>query len=281
MGSLAGIEMFKEGKVDFGASDVPPTEQQIKGMTGGLQLIPVAAGSIVVSHNIPGVSAEVNLPREVLAAIFRGDITSWDDSKIADHNKTITLPKTKIVIVHRSGASGTTYVFTQHLSATSAEWKKKPGVGFTVDWPKDSKRAMGNYGVAETIKDTPGAIGYLSFNAAVKHKLPMAALQNKAGAFVAPTLKSAKASLAAVKDVDHLRDWVSSDAEAKEAYPIVTFTWILVRKNYDDTNAATQLKEFLKFALTKGQEESDSLGYVPLPAHIVDKILPEVERIGS
>ena len=282
LGSGPGIEMFKEGKVDFVASDVDrvPTNKQLKEMPAGTQMFPVAAGSVVVCCNVAEVTAELKLSRAALAGIFLGNITSWNDPKIAETNKNVTLPNTKIVIVHRSGASGTTFVFTQHLSAISPDWKKGVGAGFTVAWPKGGKRGMGNDGVAEIIKDTPGAIGYLSFNVGVTSKLPMVSLENRAGEFVAPTLQSGKSALVSAILAANLRDWIP-DAEGKGAYPIVTFTWILARKSYDDQNAAALLKEFLKYGLTIGQETSEPLGYIPLPPNLADKVLQQVERMGS
>jgi phosphate transport system substrate-binding protein len=278
LGSGAGIEFFKEGKADFGASDVVPTDKQLEGVAGGAQTFPLAAGMVVVCCNLPEYTTEVKLSRAALVGIFQGEITSWDDPKIAENNK--NMPKMKITIVHRAGASGTTFVFTQHLSAVSDTWKKGPGAGFTVPWPKESKRAMGNDGVADLIKQTPGAIGYLSFSAAAKSKLPRVALENKAGEMVAPSSESGKIALAALTGQDNVRNWVP-DAEGKGAYPIVTFTWIIARKQYQDKNVADQLRDFLKYGLTTGQQECEALGYLPLPAAVVDKTLPEVERIGS
>jgi phosphate transport system substrate-binding protein len=272
--------MFKEGKIDFAATDVVPTEQQLKAISDGVHLFPMTAGNVVVCYHLPEITGELKLSREALAGIFLGTITTWDDPRIAEKNKHIPqLPKTKITVVHRSGASGTTFAFTQHLSLISDAWKKGPGAGFTVSWPTGT-RAMGNDGVAELVKDTPGAIGYLSTSAATSNKLPMAALENKAKEFILPSEESGKAGLAAAKEMTNLRDWMP-DAEGKAAYPIVTFSWIVARKHYADPDTAAHLKEFLKYGLTQGQNDSAALGYLPLPQQIVDQVLPEVDKIGS
>jgi len=278
VGSGAGIQLFAESKVDFGASDAI-SDAQIGAIAGGVEVFPMTAGSVVLCYNIPGVSNALKLSREVYAGIFLGSITSWNDPKISADNKGITLPDLKITTVHRSGASGTTFVFTKHLSSINEAWKKGPGAGLTVQWPAGI-RAMGNDGIAEIIQQTPGAIGYLGYSSAIKHKLAPASLQNKTGEFIPPSIESAQAALASVDLADNLHIGIA-DPEGKTSYPIVTFSWILTHKRYTDPGAAAMLKSFLKYGLTDGQKESSQLGFIPLPPNIAEKALQQVERIWS
>jgi phosphate transport system substrate-binding protein len=278
IGSGTGIQMFTAGQVQFGASDAAMTDQQIKAVgVGGVQLLPLTAGSIVLGYNVPGVPDGLNITRETYTGIFEGKITSWDDPAIAAANPKVQLTKTKITVLHRLGASGTTYVFTQHLAAVSESWKKGPGMGFTVQWPCGTG-VKASDGMAETIQRTPGAIGYLDYGSAQHSKLSMAALQNKAGNFVKPSFESGQASLATIELPDNLRAW-APDPDGKECYPIVTFTWLLVRKTYDDPKQAAVVKEFCKFALTEGQKDSAALGYLPLPPKVAQRVLERVSTI--
>jgi phosphate transport system substrate-binding protein len=279
IGSGAGIQMFSAGQVQFGASDAAMTDKQIAAVgAGGVQLLPLTAGSVVLAYNVPGVSEGLKLARDTYTGIFEGKITSWDDSRIAEANPSVQLPNTKITVLHRLGASGTTYVFTQHLAAISESWKKGPGAGLTVEWPTGTG-VKGSDGMMETIQQTPGAIGYLDFGSAQRGKLTMAALQNKAGNFVPPSIESGQATLAAIELPDTLRAW-ATDPDGKECYPIVTFTWLLVHKNYDDQRQAAAVKEFCRFALTEGQKDAAALGYLPLPPKVAERVLQSVNAIG-
>ena len=190
------------------------------------------------------------------------------------------LPDLKITPVHRSGASGTTFVVTNHLSTINQAWKKGPGAGMSVPWPA-GVRAMGNDGIAEIIQKTPGAIGYLGYGSALKHKLALASLENKAGKFVAPTLESSQAGVANLKLEDNLRTFVP-DPEGDASYPLVTFTWIVARKKYSNPVTAATLKNLLNYGLSDTQQkESSKLGYIPLPPAIVEKVLKQVDRLDS
>jgi phosphate transport system substrate-binding protein len=271
--------MFTAGRADFGASDAAMSDEQMqKVKSGGVLLVPMAAGIVALAYNLEGVSHGLRLSREAYVGIFQGTITSWDDPKIAAPNKGVALPKLKITLVRRAGASGTTFVFTQHLSAVNEAWKKGPGAGLSVRWPT-GVAARGTDGVAELIQQTPGAIGYLDHGYALRSKLATAILQNKAGDYVAPSLESGQAALRSAPLPDNLRAFVP-DPDGKDCYPIVTYTWLLVHKTYNNPKLATALKALCKFALTDGQKDCAPLGYIPLPPNGAQRALQAVDTIG-
>jgi phosphate transport system substrate-binding protein len=280
LGSSAGIEQFTKGLVNFGASDAAMTDEQIAKVPNGVILLPVTAGSIVLAYNLPGGPPELKLSREAYVDIFSGKIKSWDDPKIKACNKDATLPATKVAVVHRAEGSGTTFVFTKHLSEINEDFKKTFGSGTTVTWPKEGFiAAKGNQGVTTQIKQLAGAIGYIEYGYAAETKTPMATLENKAGKYVKPTIESGQAALARAQLPDDLRAWLP-DPEGDDSYPIVTFTWLLVNKKYDDANVAHTLKDVLKYCLTDGQKESSSLGYLPLPETVNKKVLEAAQGIS-
>jgi phosphate transport system substrate-binding protein len=280
MGSGAGIQLFTPGRVNFGASDAAMTDEQMAQVTdGGVQLLPLAGGAVVLAYNVPGVPDGLRLSRDAYAGIFQGSITSWDDPKIAEPNSGVALPKTPITVVRRLGSSGTTFVFTQHLSAVSESWKNGPGTGLSVRWPT-GVGAKGGDGIADTIRQTPGAIGYLNQGGAQENKLAVASLQNRSGEYVRPTLEAEQATLATVSLGENLRGW-SSDPEGKECYPIVSFTWLLVHRKYEDTRVAAALKDVCNYALTDGQKDCAPLGYVPLPPPVAERVRHAADAIGQ
>ena len=277
-GSGAGIQDFVNNTVDFAASDAAMDDEEIAKVKQGVVLLPMTAGEIVLSYNLSGVK-ELKLPRDVYVDIFMGKIEKWNDPKIAAANHGVKLPDEKITVVARSDSSGTTYVFTGHLSAVSEEFKNTVGHGKTVQWPKSFVKSPKNDGVTATIKQTPGAIGYIEYGYAIATKQPMAVLQNKAGNFVAPGDKSGKAALASAEfptstlpgsDTPDLRVWVS-DPAGDQAYPIATFTWMLFYQDQDD-NKAKALRELVEYGLTKGQAMAPKMGYIPLPDNVVEKV---------
>jgi phosphate transport system substrate-binding protein len=284
IGSGAGIRQFIEGLIDFGASDAAMSDKEIdkfneqQPKAGGVQLLPATAGAVALSYNIPGGVQDLRLSREALLAIFLGKIDHWNDSLIAKANPSATLPDLAITAVRRSEGSGTTYCFTNHLSVISEEWKKGPGVGKTVVWPVGIG-AKGNSGVAALIQQTPGAIGYIEAGYAELTHMPMAAIENKAGQFVLPHAANAQKALGEVKVPDNLRMWVP-DPAGQEAYPIVTYTWLLCRKHYDEPEKAAALKKVFRFCLTDGQKYSQELGYVPLPDIVAQRTLAALDKIG-
>ena len=269
-GSGAGIQDFINRTVDFAASDAAMTDEEIAKVPGGVQLVPMTGGEIVLSYNLPGNPKGLKLPRDVYTGIFLGKITKWSDPALKAANPGVALPDTDITVVRRADSSGTTFVFTSHLSAISPEWKKGPGAGTTVNWPKSDKFVASpkNDGVSATIKQTPGAIGYLEFAFAKFAKLEMAQLQNKAGQYVGPGGDGGPAALAGVHMPADLRAWVS-DPEGAKAYPIATYTWMLFYKENKDPKKAALMRELVDYCLNEGQKTSAQMGYIPLPPDVV------------
>lgn len=277
-GSGAGIQDFINHTVDFAASDAAMTDEEIAKVKDGVVLIPITAGEIVLAYNLPGVT-ELKLARDVYPDIFLGKIARWNDPRIATSNPNMKLPDLPITVVRRSDASGTNFVFTKHLSAISPAFAKQVGSGTTVEWPASDKivGAPKNDGVTATIKQTPGAIGYIEYGYAKLTKAPIALLQNKAGNYVAADAKSGAASLATAKLGADLRGWIE-DPDGADAYPIATFTWLLFYKQ-QDAKKAEVLRKLVDFSATKGQAMADSLGYIPLPAPVVAKVKSAANEI--
>ncbi len=278
VGSGAGIKNFMDRTVDFGASDAAMTPEQISKVDGGAQLLPMTAGSIVLSYNLKGMP-ELKLSREAYAGIFLGKVKKWNDPLITKTNPGVKLPDSPIHVVVRSDGSGTTYVFSQHLSAISPEWAKSPGFGTMVDWPVGT-RSKGNEGVTASIMTTPGAIGYIEYGYAKGQNLPMAALENKAGKFIKYTNESGSATLSGIEMPENLIAWVP-DPSGENSYPIVSFTWILCYKQYSDTKKLEALKNWIEYCLTVGQKSSEQLGYIQLPQNVVGKIRAALNNIQA
>jgi phosphate transport system substrate-binding protein len=279
-GSGAGVLDFINRTVDFAASDAAMKPEEIAKVKGGAVLLPMTAGKIVIAYNLPGNPKELKLPRDVYPDIFLGKITKWNDPRIQSANPDLTLPDLPITVVRRADSSGTTYVFTNHLSAISPDWKNGPGAGTTVNWPSSDKivAAPKNDGITATIKQTPGAIGYIEYAYALGAKVPMADLQNKAGKFVRPTVESGKATLASAQLPEDLIAWVL-DPEGDESYPIATFTWMLFYKENNDPKKAEVLREMVEYGLTEGQKISAKMGYIPLPENVVTAVRANVGKI--
>lgn len=278
-GSGAGINDFINHTVDFAASDAAMTDEQIAQVKEGVILLPMTAGKIVLAYNLPGNPAGLKLPRDVYPEIFLGKITKWNDPKIVAANPGMKLPDLPITVVRRSDSSGTTFVFTKHLGTISPAFKSTVGEGTTVQWPASDKfvAAPKNDGVTATIKQTPGAIGYIEYGYAKLTKAATAHLQNKAGKFVEPTDKSGAAALANAKLGPDLRGWVE-DPDGDDVYPIATFTWMLFYKQ-QDAKKAEVLRQLVEYCLTDGQKIADSFGYIPLPKPVVDKVSAAAKSI--
>ncbi|WP_395664357.1 phosphate ABC transporter substrate-binding protein PstS [Methylocella sp.] len=280
-GSGAGVRNFIARIVDFAASDAAMTDEEIAQVKGGVVLLPMTAGEIVLAYNLPGV-AELKLPREVYPLIFSGEITRWDDPRIVAANPGVKLPGQQITVARRSDASGTNFVFTKHLSEISPAFKEKVGSGATVQWPNQSNfvGAPRNDGVAATVMQTPGAIGYVEYGFAKMAKLPMAKLQNASGAFVGPGPAAGQAALASADfSGPDLRVWVL-DPKGADSYPIVTFTWMLFfREHGGDAKIPAALRDFVTWAAKDGQAMADELGYIPLPEKVAARVLSEVPNI--
>jgi len=269
IGSGSGIKQFTEGLTDFGASDAAMTDEEMSKVEGGVQLLPMTAGSIVVSYNLPGVK-ELKLSRDVLADIFLGKIKKWDDEAIKKDNPDQKIPPFPITVAYRADGSGTTYNFTNHLCAISSEFKEKVGHAKLVKWPA-GVGGKGNEGVSALIKQTPGTIGYVEYGYAENIGLAKASLQNKAGKFIMPTPESGAAALAEIKLPDNLRAF-DADPDGDGSYPIVTFTWWLCHKGYKDAAKGEAIQKLAKWCLTEGQKMSGGLGYIPLPQAVVEKV---------
>jgi phosphate transport system substrate-binding protein len=268
VGSGAGVKNFLQGVVDFGASDAAMTDEEMAKAPRGAVLVPATAGSVVLAYNLEGVP-NLKLTRAAMAGIFLGTIKKWNDPAIVAANPDVPLPAQAINVAYRSDGSGTTFVFTQHLAAISPEFDEQVGFDKSVSFPV-GVGGKGNEGVTALVKQTPGTIGYVEFGYAEQNKLSVASLQNKSGAFVAPTPESGAAALASVEMPDNLRIW-PVDPEAPDAYPIATFSWLLLSRKYDDAAKLKALKDFVTYGLTEGQSYAIELGYIPLPEAVVAK----------
>jgi len=276
IGSGNGVKNFMDKTVDFAASDAAMKPEDMAKVPDGVQLLPMTAGSIVLAYNLPDVK-ELKLTRDAYVGIFDGKITKWNDPRITKDNPGEKLPDQPINVVVRADGSGTTFVFTKHLSAISDEFAKTVGVNTQPNWPVGTK-SKGNEGVTASIMTTPGSIGYVEYGYAHSQNLHAAMLQNKVGNFVSATTDSAKAALASTELPSDLIAWVS-DPTASDAYPIVTYTWMILYKKYPDKDKLDALKGVVMYGLTDGQKESEALGYVPLPSNVVDKAKAAVQAL--
>jgi len=277
VGSGSGVKSFIDRTVDFAASDAAMKPDEIAKVNPGVVLLPMTAGSIVLAHSLKDIP-NLKLSRDAYVGIFSGKITKWNDPAIASANPDAKLPDAPINVVVRADSSGTTNVFTRHLSAVSKEFEQNVGINNMPNWPVGT-RSKGNEGITASLMTTPGSIGYIEYGYAQSQKLPMAILQNKSGNYVAPTTASAAAALASGQMPADLIAWIS-DPEAKDAYPIVTYTWMLFYKKYDNQAKAKALRDLINYGLTDGQKESEALGYVPLPAEVVSKVKAAAETIS-
>ncbi len=271
-GSGAGIQDLINNTVDFAASDAAMTPDQIAKVANGVVLLPMTAGEIVLAYNLPGQPKNLKLPRDVYPDIFLGKIARWNDPRITAANPDIKLPDLPITVVRRSDSSGTTFVFTKHLSAINPAFKETVGFGTNVNWPQSDKMvaAPKNDGVTATIKQTPGAIGYIEYGYAKLTKADSAVLQNKAGNYVPAGSEGGAKALASVDFPPDLIAWVDDPADAG-AYPIASFTWQLFYQK-QDAQKAEYLRQMVNYGLTDGQKIADAMGYIPLPPSVVEKV---------
>jgi phosphate transport system substrate-binding protein len=282
VGSGAGIKQATDGTVDFGASDGPMSDEQLKAYSdkhgSGILHFPTVLGAVVPTYNIPNVNATLNFTPEALAGIFLGRITKWNDPAIADVNKGVSLPADEIVVVHRSDGSGTTFVFTDYLSKVSDDWKNKVSKGTSVNWPV-GLGGKGNEGVTGLVKQTPNSIGYVELIYAANNGIAYGAVKNADGVFMKADLAGvSEAAAGAAKNMpDDFRVSITN-APGKKAYPISTFTWLLIPAKFSDAAKRDALKNFLKWAVTDGQKFNEDLKYAKLPKEVVAK---ELKAIGS
>ena len=269
IGSGGGIQQVKNGLVDFGASDVALTDEQLKTMPGLVQ-IPESAGPVCITYNVEGLSKPLQLSGETLAGIFLGKITKWNDAAIAKTNPGVKLPGSDIIVAHRSDGSGTTGILTSYLSAVSPEWKSRVGSNIAVKWPT-GLGGKGSEGVTGIVKQNPGSIGYVELSYALENKLPVVLMQNQAGKYVAPSTDSASAAIDAFKAqlAKDVRDpIVNPSASAPKAYPITGLTFLLVPTQGKDAAKSKAVKEFVSYVISQGQAIAPALHYAPLPPSI-------------
>ncbi len=282
VGSGEGIERFLAGSVDMGATDAPLREEQAAKVPGGAVQIPVTAGMIAIGYNLPGVDGPLNLPRNLYPEIFLGTISRWDDPRIVAANPGVPLPPKLIQVVARQDSSGTTFAFTNHLAAISEAWAAGPGVGKLIDWPGGAMVARGNEGVAGRIQATEGSIGYVEAGFAERLRLPLAWLENRAGGYVAPKAETGQRALAGGSDaIPEDLALVITDPEGARSYPIVTYTWALVRPGYPGATKTEAVVALIRWALTDGQAEAEPLGYVPLPDSVVAAALTQLDQVDG
>jgi len=279
VGSGAGVEQYTKGTVDFGASDTAMKDDEIAKVPAdrGVMLLPMTAGSIVFAYNLEGVD-KLQLPRDVYVGILLGEITKWNDPKIAAANKGAKLPDQAINVIYRSDGSGTTGVLTKHLAAISPDWKTKVGEGRSVQWVA-GVGAKGNEGVTAQIQQTPGSIGYVEYGYAKSNNLKFAALENKAKEFIVPDDASASKTLAAVKLPENLRAFIE-DPEGPGVYPIVTYTWMIVPKKVADPEKAKAMEVMIEYGLNEGQSIAGSLGFLPLPQNVRETVAKAADTLS-
>ena len=281
IGSGGGIRQLTEGTVDFGASDAPMNDDELAAAKAKVLHFPTVIGAVAVTYNLEGVDTALRFTPDVLADIFLGGITRWNDPRLAAVNPGVTLPAEDILVVHRSDGSGTTFIFTDYLSSVSDAWKSGPGKGKDVQWPV-GLGGKGNEGVTGQVKQTPGAIGYVELAYAKENHLPVAELKNQAGNWVKPSLEGATACAAGVAsnlpaDTDFRVSIVN--APGADAYPISSFTWLLVYQNMDNADKAKKLVDFITWALHDGEGEVAALDYAPLPANMVDLEMKQLQMV--
>lgn len=279
IGSGGGIRQLLAGTVDFGASDGPMSDEQLAQAKIKVLHFPTVLGADVPSYNIPGVSAELNFTQKALAGIYLGQITKWNDPEIANANPGVKLPKEDIVVIHRSDGSGTTYIWTDFLSKASEEWKNKVGKGTSVNWPV-GLGGKGNEGVSGLVKQTPDSIGYIELIYAAQNNIPFGKVQNAAGKFLKADLAGVTAAAAgAAKDMPADFRVSITNAPGAAAYPISSFTWLLIPAQIQDATKRDAIKGFLKWMMTDGQNYNEGLDYAKLPKPVVAKELKAISLI--
>jgi phosphate transport system substrate-binding protein len=270
VGSGEGVSRFITGSVDYAGTDAILSDADAAKVANGVIVVPATAGMVVLAYNLPGLQAGLKLPRDVYADIFAGKITRWDDPRLQEANRGVTLPRRHIAVVARLDSSGTTYAFSRHLHAISESWRNAGlRYGTVIAWPDNAMLARGNEGVASRIKISEGSIGYVEYGFAKRLGLAMAALQNKAGAFIMPSEQAGKTALGEASSAsrEDLR-LDAPDPASAESYPIVTFSWLLLYRQYANADKATAMRQFVDWGLHTGQTFAGELGYIPLPPEI-------------
>ncbi|MFY9789937.1 MAG: phosphate ABC transporter substrate-binding protein PstS [Candidatus Sulfotelmatobacter sp.] len=282
IGSGGGIRQVTEGTVDFGASDMPMTDGQLAEAQSHLKTkvlnLPSVLGAVVPAYNIPGVSGEVKFTPTALAEIFLGKITKWNDKEITSANPGVNLPDKDIIVVHRSDGSGTTFIWTDYLSKVSADWKSQVGSGTSVRWPI-GLGGKGNEGVAGSIRQLQGAIGYVELIYAAQNKIPYGSVRNAAGVFLKASLEGVTAAAASAPKMPADFRVSITNAPGKDAYPISSFTWLLIPQQSKDAAKGKILADFLNWMVTDGQKMTAELSYAPLPESVVAKEKEAIKQV--
>jgi len=278
IGSGGGIRQVLAGTVDFGASDGPMTDEQLAQSKTKILHVPTVLGADVPAYNIPGVTAELKFTPEALAGIFLGKITNWNDKAIASANPDVKLPNDQIIVIHRSDGSGTTYIWTDYLSKISADWQAQAGKGTSVKWPV-GLGGKGNEGVAGMIRQMQGSIGYIELIYAVQNKIPYGVVKNAAGSFVKAGLDSVTAAAASAPKMPADFRVSITNAPGKDAYPISSFTWLLIPAQSKDAAKGKILSDLLNWIVNDGQKMTADLAYAPLPASVAAKVKEEIKQV--
>lgn len=278
IGSGGGIRQVIAGTVDFGASDGPMSDEQLSQSKVKILHVPTVLGAVVPAYNVPGVSGEVRFTPEVIAGIFLGKITNWNDKAISAANPGMKFPDQPIVVVHRSDGSGTTYIFTDYLSKISPEWAGSAGKGTSIKWPV-GLGGKGNEGVAGVVRQMQGAIGYVELIYAVQNKIPYGSVKNASGSFVRASLESVTAAAGSVKTMPADFRVSITNAPGKDAYPIASFTWLLIPAQSKDAAKGKIIADFLNWMVDDGQKMTAALTYAPLPDSVAQKVKDEIKQV--
>ncbi len=278
IGSGGGIRQVLAGTVDFGASDGPMSDEQLSQSKVKILHVPTVLGAVVPAYNVPGVSGEIKFTPEVLSGIFLGKISSWNDKAIAAANTGVKFPDQPIVVIHRSDGSGTTFIFTDYLSKVSSDWKGTAGAGTSIKWPV-GLGGKGNEGVAGMIRQMQGSIGYIELIYAVQNKIPYGTVKNASGEFVKASLDSVTAAAASVKSMPADFRVSITNAPGKDAYPISSFTWLLIPAQSKDAAKGKIIADFLSWMVDDGQKMTADLTYAPLPASVAAKVKDEIKQV--
>jgi phosphate transport system substrate-binding protein len=279
IGSGGGIRQVTAGTVDFGASDMPMSDKQLQDAKGlNILNIPTVLGAVVPAYNIPGVTGEVKFTPEALAGIFLGKISKWNDKALTSANPGVNLPDKDIIVVHRSDGSGTTFIWTDYLSKVSPEWKSQVGADTSVKWPL-GMGGKGNEGVAGMIRQLSGAIGYVELIYAVQNNIPYGSVRNSAGVFLKATLEGVTAAAASAPKMPADFRVSITNAPGKDAYPISSFTWLLIPAQSKDAAKGKILADFLNWMVTDGQKMTSALAYAPLPDNVAAKVKDAIKQV--
>lgn len=279
IGSGGGIEQFTAGTVDFGASDVPMDSKELARVKAAVLQVPITLGGEAIGYNLAGVGKGLHLTREVIADIYLGKITKWNDPALQKLNPTVKLPDQEITVVHRSDGSGTTYIFTDFLSRVSPEWKQKVGPGKSVQWPaKSSVGGKGNEGVAGLVRQTPGAIGYIELAYVLQNDMTYAMVENSAGKYLYPSVATVAAAAATKPDVSSTNFSIVNSG-CSNCYPIAGYSWVLLRQQPTDANRGAMVKTLMTWLVTKAQPLAKTISYVPLPDNVQQTALKTLAEI--